>query len=73
MVPNPTGHGPENECASEGKQQLQITDPSSSPRGCYTYNDYDRMCSIEKKNSGRESQGTRRQDEMIGGIQPVVK
>jgi hypothetical protein len=30
------------------------------------YKDYDRRCSIEKKNSGRESQGARRQDELIG-------
>jgi hypothetical protein len=31
------------------------------------YKDYDRKCSIEKKNVGRESQGARRQDELIGG------
>jgi hypothetical protein len=39
------------------------------------YKDYDRRCSIEKKNSGRESQGARRQDErlVIGGKPPVVK
>jgi hypothetical protein len=37
------------------------------------YKHYDRRCSIEKKNSGRESQGARRQDEPIGGIPPVVK
>jgi hypothetical protein len=28
--------------------------------------DYDSRCSIEKNNSGRESQGARRQDELIG-------
>jgi hypothetical protein len=30
------------------------------------YKDYDRRCSIEENKSGRESQGTRRQDELIG-------
>jgi hypothetical protein len=34
--------------------------------------DYDRKCSVDK-NTGRESQGARRQDELIGGIPPVVK
>jgi hypothetical protein len=28
---------------------------------------------LKKKNSGRESQGARRQDELIGGKPPVVK
>jgi hypothetical protein len=37
-----------------------------------SYKDYDRWCSIEK-NSGRESQGARRQDELIGAKPPVVK
>jgi hypothetical protein len=37
------------------------------------YKDYDRRCSFEKKNSGREPQGTRRQDELIGGKPPAVK
>jgi hypothetical protein len=37
------------------------------------YKDYDRRCSIENKNSGRVSQGARRQDELIGGGPPVVK
>jgi hypothetical protein len=37
------------------------------------YKEYDRRCSIEKKNSGRESQGARRQNELIGGKPPVVK
>jgi hypothetical protein len=31
------------------------------------YKDYDRRCSIENNNSGRESQGARSQDELIGG------
>jgi hypothetical protein len=37
------------------------------------HKDYDRMCSNEKKNSGPESSGARRQDELIGGKLPVVK
>jgi hypothetical protein len=37
------------------------------------YKDYDRRCSIEKRNSGRESQGARRQDGLIEGKPPVVK
>jgi hypothetical protein len=37
------------------------------------YKDYGRRSSIEKKNSGRESQGAPRQDELIGGKPPVVK
>jgi hypothetical protein len=35
--------------------------------------DYDRKDSVEGKVSGRESQGARRQDELIGGKPPVVK
>jgi hypothetical protein len=35
--------------------------------------EYDRRCSIEKKNSGREPQRAWRQDELIGGKPPVVK
>jgi hypothetical protein len=34
------------------------------------HEDYDRKCSTEKKNSGRESQGVCRQDELIGGKPP---
>jgi hypothetical protein len=37
------------------------------------YKDYNRKCSLEKKNSGREFQGALRQDELIGGGPPVVK
>jgi hypothetical protein len=33
---------------------------------------YDRKCSVEK-NTGRESQGACRKDELIGGKPPVVK
>jgi hypothetical protein len=37
------------------------------------YKAYGSWCSIEKKNSGREFQGARRQDELIGGKPLVVK
>jgi hypothetical protein len=37
------------------------------------HKDYDRKCSVEKKNAGREYQGARRQDELIDGKPPVVK
>jgi hypothetical protein len=36
------------------------------------HKDYDRKDSVEKI-SGREPQGARRQDELIGGKPPVVK
>jgi hypothetical protein len=35
VVRSTAGVGPENDCASEGQQQLQTTDPSSRQRGCY--------------------------------------
>jgi hypothetical protein len=35
--------------------------------------DYHRQGSAEKKNTGRESKGPYRQDELIGGKPPVVK
>jgi hypothetical protein len=35
--------------------------------------DYDRKCSVVKKNAGREYKGAWRQDELIGGKPPVVK
>jgi hypothetical protein len=37
------------------------------------HKNYHRKCSVEKKNSGRESQGACRQDELTGGKPPVVK
>jgi hypothetical protein len=37
------------------------------------YKDYDSRCSIEKKNSDRESQWAWLQDELFGGKPPVVK
>jgi hypothetical protein len=32
MITNPTGLGPENDCAGEGQQQLYKTHPSSRQR-----------------------------------------
>jgi hypothetical protein len=43
---------------------------SSEPR---LYRDYNRKCSVEKKNTGRGSLGAWRHDELIGGKPPVVK
>jgi hypothetical protein len=37
------------------------------------HKDYYRKGAVEKKISGRESQGASRQDELIGGKPPVVK
>jgi hypothetical protein len=37
------------------------------------HKDYTRKYSAKKKITGRESQGACRQDELIGGKQPVVK
>jgi hypothetical protein len=37
------------------------------------HKNYDRKCSIEKNISDRETQGVRRQDELIGGKPSVVK
>jgi hypothetical protein len=37
------------------------------------HKDYDRKSSDEKKISGRGSQGSWRQDELIGGRLPVIK
>jgi hypothetical protein len=37
------------------------------------HKDYDRKSLIEKKYSGREPQGVRRQNELIGGKPPVVR
>jgi hypothetical protein len=71
MVASPTGLGPKNECAGEGQQKLNDRPILSSERKLYK--DYDHRSSIEKKNSGRESQGARRQNELFGGKPPVLK
>jgi hypothetical protein len=72
MVMSPTGLGSENEYPGEGQQQLQMTDPSSRQRGCYIRT-MTAGVQLRKKNSGRESQGARRQDELIGSKPSVVK
>jgi hypothetical protein len=37
------------------------------------HKDYDRKCSVGKKDTGRESQGDCHQDELIGGKPPILK
>jgi hypothetical protein len=37
------------------------------------HKDYNRKCSVGKKNTSRESQGTWRQGEVTGGKPPVAK
>jgi hypothetical protein len=71
MIMSPTGLEPKNDCAGEGQQQLETTDPSSRHRGCYIRTITSRV-QLEK-NTGRGSQETWRQDELIGGKPPVVK
>jgi hypothetical protein len=51
---------------------IVMTDPSSRQRGCYIMT-IAAGIHLRKKNSGRESQGARHQDELIGGKPPVVK
>jgi hypothetical protein len=68
----PAGLGPENVCAGKSQQQLYTTEPILSSKRML-HNDYERKCSVEKKATGRESQGSCSQDELIGGKPPVVK
>jgi hypothetical protein len=49
-----------------------MTDPSSRQRGWYIRTTTASV-QLENKNSGRESQGACRQEELIGGKPPVVK
>jgi hypothetical protein len=44
MVMSPAGLGPENNCAGEGQQELQTTDPSER----LLRKEYDRKCLVEK-------------------------
>jgi hypothetical protein len=68
---NPAGLGLENDCAGEGQQQFNKTDPSSREKGCYIRT---MTTSVQvKKVSSRKSQGAWRQDELIDGKPPVVK
>jgi hypothetical protein len=68
---SPAGLGPENNCAGENKQQLQMSDPSSRQRGCYVRT-ITASVRLKNKNSGRESQGVCRKDALIRSKQPVV-
>jgi hypothetical protein len=71
MVMCSAGLGPENDFAGEDQQQLQPTDVSSCQRGCYIRTMPAKY--LVEKNTGRESQGSWHQNEMIGGKPPVVK
>jgi hypothetical protein len=55
-----------------------MTAPARASSNCKSseillHKDYDRMCSVEKKTTGREPKGACRQDELIGNKSPVVK
>jgi hypothetical protein len=69
MVTSPPGLGSEND---EDQQQLKTTDPSSRQGGCYIRTT---TASVRLENTiiCRLSQGTCRQDELIGANLPVVK
>jgi hypothetical protein len=62
MVMSPVGFGHENDCAGEYQQQLKIR-PILSSEGML-HKGYDRKCLVEKKVTGRESQGACRQDRL---------
>jgi hypothetical protein len=64
MFMSPAGFGHENDSAGEDQQQLQITDPSSVQM---LHKGYDRKCSVERKITVHESQGSCRQDKLMGG------
>jgi hypothetical protein len=66
---SPVRQGPENDCAGEGQQQLQTTDPSSSQRGSYIVTI---TASVQLKEvDGLKSQRSFSQDELVGG-KPLV-
>jgi hypothetical protein len=48
-----------------------MTDPSSRQGGCYVRT-MTTGVQLRKKNSVHESQGAQRQDELTGGILPVI-
>jgi hypothetical protein len=72
MVMIPTGLGSENDCAGEDQPEIVNDRPILSSERMLN-RIYDRKCSVEKKNTGRESQGDCRQDELICGKPPVIK
>jgi hypothetical protein len=72
VVMSPAGLGPENVCAGEDQQQLQMTDPSFRQTGCYI-RIITASIQLENKITRCGSQGVCLQDELIGGKPPVVK
>jgi hypothetical protein len=64
MVTSPAGLGPENDCAGQDQQKLQTTYPFSHLNGCYTVTTSTSV-QFENKFTGREFQGSYRQDELI--------
>jgi hypothetical protein len=61
VVMSSAGLGPENDCAGEGQQQLQTTEPSSRQRGC-CIRTTTASVQLENKITGRESQGACQED-----------
>jgi hypothetical protein len=72
MVVRRTGNRPENDCAGEDQQQLQMRDPSSLQGGFYIRTI---TASVQLKNkiTGCGSQEACHQNELIGGKPLVVK
>jgi hypothetical protein len=56
VVMSPAGLGSENDCAGEDLHKLYTTDPSSRQTGCYIRT-ITASVHLEKKITGRESQG----------------
>jgi hypothetical protein len=56
VLVSPVGLRPENDCAGEGQQLLQTTDPFSYQRGCYIRTTTTRV-QLKIKITGHESQG----------------
>jgi hypothetical protein len=55
-----------------GPAAILMIDPSSRQTGCYIRT-MTASVHLRKQNSGVDSQGDRRQNELIGGKPPVVK
>jgi hypothetical protein len=72
VVMNRAGLGPDNDCACEGQQQLETTDPSSRERGCYI-RAMTESVQLRENITDRETLGTFRQDELMGCKPLVVK
>jgi hypothetical protein len=69
MVMSHAGLGSVNDCAGEAQEQLYTTDVSSRHRGHYIRTTTATV-QLEKRITGRGSQGSCRQDELTGDIPP---